>query len=415
MKVLKIFRQSLKALYSNKARSFLTVLGIVIGIASVIALMSLGSGAKEDITRRISTLGTANITVLPGAGVETSGLEGGHPGGRLGGGSQQASTLTVADLDSLRDKIGQAGIKQVSGNVTNSSVFNTSSGEQRFQIVGTSSPFFEMMNLEAERGRLYDEGDVSSGSKTIVLGNDFARDVFGDEDPTGKTLDIGGAQYTVAGVLETVDESGMVNHNIQGYIPNTAARETFGSDDFTSIVVQAESDDSVARAKKEMTGTLLANHGISSKKLADFNVNSSQDLLSTVTSITDILTAFLAGIAGISLLVGGIGIMNIMLVSVTERTREIGLRKAVGAKTVHILVQFLTEALLLTFAGGVLGIIFGQILSGAAGRILDFSTIVTGSSILLAVCVAVAVGVVFGIYPAAKAARLNPIEALRYE
>lgn len=415
MGFLKIFKQSLKALNSNKARSFLTVLGIVIGIASVIALMSLGNGAQQDITGRIRTLGTSNITVLPGAGGTGGVFQGGAPGSRMGGSQQTASTLTTADLDSLVGKIGQAGIASVSGNISNSSVFDTSNGEQRYQVVGTSHSQFDMLGLEAENGSLYSEGDVSGGAHSIVLGSDMARDIFGKEDSVGKTIELSGTPFTVAGVLERADESGVVNPNIQAYIPYTAAAETFGVDTFTSIVVQAQDEDSVVEAKEEVTGTLLANHGISNEKLADFNVNSSQDLLSTVTSVTNILTAFLAGIAGISLLVVGIGIMNIMLVSVTERTREIGLRKAVGAKTSHVLAQFLTEALLLTSAGGILGILFGRILSGVAGRVLDISTLVTGGSILLAVCVAVGVGLMFGIYPAAKAARLDPIEALRYE
>ncbi|MFH1151369.1 MAG: ABC transporter permease [Actinomycetota bacterium] len=416
MRTLKIIRQSFSAVLANKGRSFLTILGIVIGIASVIALMSLGSGAKKDITERISVLGTANVTVTPGASVEDNGVGpgGGRPGARLTG-SGQASTLTQADLDALQGLIGKDGIQEVTGNISGTAVFDTADGEQRFEVLGTSADYFDILNLELARGKAYSPEEVSSVAKTIVLGKELASDVFGAQDPVGRTLDISGVPYTVTGVLADVEESGFTNPDIQGFIPYTAAREAFGAENFNSLIVRTDSEEHVDAAKKEVESALLASHGIEDVNLADFTVRSSEDLLATVTSITDIMTAFLGGIAAISLLVGGIGIMNIMLVSVTERTREIGLRKAVGARTGHIMVQFLTEALLLTVTGGLLGVVFGRLLSGLAGRILNFSTVVTGSSIVLAVCVAAFIGIVFGLYPAAKAARLDPINALRYE
>jgi putative ABC transport system permease protein len=416
MRSLKIFKQSVGALLSNKGRSFLTVLGIIIGIAAVIALMSLGSGAKVWITERISTLGTANITVMPGADTEGEGPmgHGPGPGGGLAG-TQQSSTLTEADLRALEAEVGENGIVAVTGNMTNTAVLATTSGDERFGVVGTSSAYFQMLNREIARGAAYADEDVAARSRVVVLGEDVAREVFGDAEPVGDTLQIAGETYTVVAVLARADENAISDPNVQAFIPYTAAQDTFGTDRFTSFVVQAGSEDEVDAAKAEVTATLLAAHGMSDPELTDFNVKSSQDLLETVNSITDMLTAFLAGIAAISLLVGGIGIMNIMLVSVTERTREIGLRKAVGAKTRHILGQFLTEALLLTLAGGLLGIVVGRLLSQGAAHMLDFSTIVTSGSVLLAVCVSAAIGLVFGIFPAAKAARKNPIDALRYE
>ncbi|OFW70578.1 MAG: hypothetical protein A2V52_03800 [Actinobacteria bacterium RBG_19FT_COMBO_54_7] len=417
MKALRIAKQSFTAILASKARSFLTILGIVIGIAAVIALMSLGNGAKKDLTDRVSVLGTSNITVVPGAdsggGPMAMHKEEGQGQGLTG--NRNTSTLSQQDLDSLNDKIGSSAIKGVSGNIAATSIFNTLEGEQRFQVTGTSEDYLAIMNLDVAEGRWYTEEELAAGAKLLVLGNELAADVFGEGTALGGSLTIEGSAYSVIGVLDVADESGISNPNKGAFIPYTAARASFGTENFTSIVIAAEDEASVDAAKEEVTGILLANHNAKNEDLADFTVRSSQDLLATITSITDIMTAFLAGIAAISLLVGGIGIMNIMLVSVTERTREIGLRKAVGAKTSDILVQFVTEAVLLTFTGGIFGIIFGRLLSLAAGHMLDFSTIVTGGSILLAVCVAGVIGVIFGIYPAAKAARLDPIEALRYE
>jgi putative ABC transport system permease protein len=425
MKVIVIIKQSFKAIFANKGRSFLTTLGIVIGIGSVIALMALGAGVKTTISSRISTLGTKNLIIRSGAGLNTQNAASAHMGGGasgaqantaqqgIGGGS--SSTLTIEDLATVRDKKKNPYVKMAVGTVTGSEIFTTTAGDKRFSITGTEPDHFKIQNYGIGKGALFTAADVDNRAKVIVLGSQTATDLFGTKSAVGKELTISGAAYKVIGVLKKADESGLTNPNSQAYIPYTAAFDSFQVEKFSGMTALATADNRVTDAKASITKSLLANHGIKDAKLADFNVNSSADLLSTVSSITGIMTSLLSGIAAISLLVGGIGIMNIMLVSVTERTREIGLRKAVGAKTGDILGQFVVEAVLLTLTGGLLGIGFGYGIAELAGKMLGFAPAVTPNAIMLAVGVSSIVGLVFGIYPAAKAARLDPIDALRYE
>lgn len=422
MKLWMIFKQSIKAIFANKGRSFLTVLGIIIGISSVIALIALGEGASANISNRIAALGTTNLTVRPGSGGigqsnrGNNGHFGGPPGGNEGPtGGQSASTLTTNDLKSLSDNSKHPQIKVVSGSVGSSAIFKVDGQDQRFTVLGTSASYFAINNLSVKTGRLYSSTDIDQRSKVVVLGSQLATDLYKNNDPIGKTLTIETDNYQIIGILKQAEESGFGNPNTQVYIPYTAAMDTFKVNNFSTITVQAQNEDVVDQVKSDIQNTLLVNHNIKELKLADFSVNSSKDLLSTVNSILSLMTSLLAGIAAISLLVGGIGIMNIMLVSVTERTREIGLRKAVGAKTRDILVQFIIESVILTLTGGIVGIGFGFLISMILGRFVGFTPIVTMQAILLAVGVSSAVGLVFGIYPAAKAARLNPIDALRYE
>ncbi len=424
MKIYTIFRQSIKAIFTNKGRSFLTILGIVIGIGSVIALISFGTGVKASVSDRISTLGTTNITIMPGAGFDPSAAhsqgggktegQGGAPG-PAGGFNQASSTLTTEDIKSLADKTKHPQIKTVSGQITGSTIINTSNGDQRYTVLGTSESYMKIQNLSLSKGDFYKQGEVDNKAKVIVLGSQLAQDLYGSEGTLGKELIIEGSAYRIIGILKPADENGFTNPNSQAYMPYTAAGEAFKTQNFNSITVQAQNENVVNQVKNDIKATLLANHQIKDAKLADFNVSSSADLLSAVNGITSMLTALLAGIAAISLLVGGIGIMNIMLVSVTERTREIGLRKAVGAKTLDIMSQFIIEAVLLTLAGGILGIGMGFLIGKLAAPGLGFTPIVSSSSILLAVGVSSFIGLLFGVYPAAKASRLNPIDALRYE
>jgi putative ABC transport system permease protein len=426
MKAWVILKQSLKALAANKGRSFLTTLGIIIGIGSVIALMALGAGVKSNISSRISTLGTKNLMIRSGAGFGAQnaasahmGAAGGQSSGDMGGGGigggGGTSTLTTADLATLRDKKKNPYIKLAAGTVSGSAIFTTTAGDQRFTIIGTEPDNFKIQNNSIDKGALFTQANIDDKAKVIVLGSQAATDLFGKKSAIGQKLTISGAEYKVIGVLKKVDETGFANPNGQGYVPYSAAFESFQVEKFSGLTALVTDESRVDSAKASIDKSLLANHGIKDKKLADFSVNSSADLLSTISTITGIMTSLLAGIAAISLIVGGIGIMNIMLVSVTERTREIGLRKAVGAKTSDILGQFVIEAILLTLTGGVLGIAAGYGLAEVASRMLGFAPVVTPNAIALAVGVSTTVGLVFGIYPAAKAARLDPIEALRYE
>ncbi len=421
MKYWTILKQSLKAIFANKGRSFLTVLGIIIGIGSVIALISLGNGVQASINSQIGKLGTTTLTITPGGGrfaaasSASSGQSKVSTGGGGGGTLGSTSTLKVADLTSLSDKTKHPLIKAVTGTVNGTAIFTVKGVEERDTIVGTNLAYFSINNLSVATGRTLNQTDIDQTSKVIVLGNTLASNAYPSTNPIGQTILIGSDTYTIVGVLAKADESAFSNPNGNGYIPYTSAMSTFSTDTFSSMSVQAVDANSVNAVKTDITSTLLANHGITDSKLADFGVLTSADLLSTVGNITGILTSLLAGIAAISLVVGGIGIMNIMLVSVTERTREIGLRKAVGAKTSDILLQFVVEAVVLTLAGGVLGIGLGYLLGKIAARVLSITPVVTLQAILLAVGVSSAIGLVFGIYPAAKAARLNPIDALRYE
>ncbi len=415
MRIWLLIGQSLKAIFANKGRSLLTILGIVIGIGSIIGLVSLGAGVRVSISDRILALGATNLTILPGAVAGAQSLDPTRTPSQTRGFTLSTSTLTEKDMLSLADRKQHPHIKYVSGEITSSTVAETKTGDKRFPVLGVSPDYFAINSLTARQGRLFTQNHIDQKSPVLVMGNELAKELYGNENPIGNTLEIEGTGYRVIGIFNPADETGLANPNNQAYIPYTAAAETFKSPNFNFIYVQATDEDVVPALKREIRKTLMKNHKITNSSLADFTVISSGDVLSAVDSITNMLTSLLAGIAAISLLVGGIGIMNIMLVSVSERTREIGLRKAVGARTVDILNQFLIEAVLLTLTGGILGIGFGILIGEISEVYLGFTPIVTSSTIVLAVGVSSLVGLIFGVYPAMKASRLDPINALRYE
>ena len=414
-------RVALGGLVVNKMRSGLTMLGVVIGVAAVIALMSIGQGAQASITEQISDVGSNLIFVFPGA----TSVHG------VSGASGSAATLTYADADAIAD----AG--HVPDAVTVAPVFSQNTqvvfGDENVNVSvsGVTPEYPEALSgVEVVNGRFVEGKDVFGRSNVAVLGYQTAIDLFGGFDPVGQKVKVtvpgetgGRVSLTVVGVLDEQGASGMADPDEVVLVPITTAqtrifngRNSLGEPLVSQVNVVAASADRADAAVGEITALLRDRHGIDpDAEEDDFTVMNQADLLDMATQVTDIMTIFLGAISGISLLVGGIGIMNIMLVSVTERTREIGLRKAVGARKADILVQFLLEAVVLSLVGGVLGILLGVGLASLVNMSGVMESLVTFDSIALAVGFSAAIGLFFGIYPANQAAKLNPIEALRYE
>lgn len=417
MKIYNIFKQSFKSILGNKVRSFLTVLGIIIGIGSVIGLLSLGNGVQENISKQIGNLGSTNITVLSVEGLGSGGNALDSRTQNRSAGYTNIQTLTKNDFEALKS-IDSASIQKVTGAISGTSIFNINGKDQRKNVTGVTPGYFEITSLNVTQGRSFNEGDNTKESYVAVLGSKLASDLFGNENAINKTIQIQNKEFTIVGVLEN-KEGGAFNFfnnpNSNVFIPDEVALDLFDTNYYSVFTIKSSSEDRIEEAKTIIENTLLKSHNITDKSLEDFSVTTSKDLLNTISQVTGVLTSLLAGIAGISLLVGGIGIMNIMLVSVTERTREIGLRKAVGAQTSDIMIQFVIEAVILTLIGGLFGVLLGYGISLGASKVLSFQAIVTTDAILLAFGVSSIIGIIFGIYPAAKAARLNPIDALRYE
>ncbi len=409
-------------LLANKMRSALTMLGVIIGVAAVIALMSVGKGAQAAITGEISSIGSNLFFVLPGAS--------GRLGARMGGTRGSAETLTYEDAKAIADPRNVPDAQIVAPEYGQNTQVIFGKENVNVSVTGvTPAHQHAISGIEVEKGRFIEEKDVDGRANVAVLGHQTAIDLFGGFDPVGQRIKIaipggngGRVSLTVVGVLARRSSSGITNPNEIVFVPITTAqtrifagRNAWGEPIVTMINVMATAEDRVDAAADEVTALLHARHRINADEDDDFTVMTQDEILETVTSVTDTLTVFLGAIAAISLLVGGIGIMNIMLVSVTERTREIGIRKAVGARKTDILTQFLLEAVVLSLLGGLIGILLGIGLS----RIVDMTgvmeSVVTLDSVAMAVGFSFAVGVFFGIYPANQAAKLNPIDALRYE
>ncbi len=414
MSWLETLRTGLNGVRTHRLRSGLTVLGILIGIAAVILTVGLGEGAQAQVSSEITALGTNLLTISPGSSTSATGIRGGFG---------TASTLTTYDASSLGSSIVAPDIKAVAPITEASETLTFGTSNWSTTVVGTTPAWITVRGETIAQGRFIDNQDVTDHEAVIVLGSVTASELFSREDPVGQTVDVGGLPLTVVGVLDTVgsstSSSTTADPDDTAIVPlTTAAEEIFGGtsrDSVSSIIVAARSSHDLTAAYQEADHELLALHGITTASDADFTITSEAQELTTATSVDRTLTILLGGVAGISLLVGGIGVMNIMLVSVTERIREIGLRKALGATPGQIRRQFLVEASVLGLTGGALGaglgIIGAVFLPGAVGDPITISPL----AVVLAVVVAMAIGVIFGVYPASRAANLAPIDALRSE
>ena len=406
MLITDLFEETYFAVSTNKTRSGLTILGIVIGIGSVIAMISIGQGATGSIESSIQSMGSNLITVMPGFQRSFSQVS-------VGRGS--ARSLTIEDAEAISNEVSfvQATAPELSGRyqvVAKGKNTNT-------QVVGTVASYLNVKNIEVEQGSFVSEQNVRSQSKVAVLGPTTRDDLFGEGViPVGETVRINGINFKVIGVTKSKGGTGFGSQDDMIFIPlTTAQRFLAGTDYVSTISVQAESSQLMAQVQTGITNLLLQRHNILNPETADFSVLNQQDILGAASSIINTMTILLAAIAGISLIVGGIGIMNMMMTTVTERTREIGLRKAIGAKRLDISLQFLAEAVMLTFLGGAIGIILGSGIAWGITFFTEMATKISLSSIILAFSVSAGIGIAFGYWPAQKAAKLNPIEALRYE
>ncbi len=402
------FRIAFRALGRNKMRSFLTGLGIIIGVGAVISMVSIGEGAKRGIEDRFASMGTNLLFVRPGS-QNQRGVHGGW-----------GSMTTLKEDDAMAIAQQCPAVMYVSPSVSARAQTVYGNKNWNTSISGTGADYPEVRNWEVESGMYFDEGMVKAAAKVCVLGADVKTNLFEDEDPIGKVIRVKKIPFKVLGVLKKRGESGgFGSRDDMITIPyTTAMRRLQGIDYIQSVDVRAVSADKMAEAQGQIEDLLRVRHRIAPGAEDDFNVGNMSEIAESAAESTKMMTVLLGSIAGISLLVGGIGIMNIMLVSVTERIREIGLRMAIGAREKDILLQFLTEAVVLSLMGGLIGIGFGIGASKLIKNIKMFSafkTVVSLDSVLLAFCFAAAIGIFFGFYPARKASRLDPIEALRYE
>lgn len=404
MQLKQLIKIAIRSLNVNKSRSFLTALGVIIGVASVILLVSVGSGLKDFITGQMQDMGSNLIMIVPGDIDIEAGAEGGAAGGAFS--SITASKLELSDVEEIERNLSQ--IEDAAAVVMAPGLASYKSEAFNGQIIGTTQNYVNIRSSEFETGGFFTESEVNSGRKVAVLGHTIAHELFGDQNPLGEKIKVGDYRYLVMGVMEEQGGQGSLTSDDKIFVPITTAQRQFGIDNISLIFAEVGSSNEVASVVPLIEEVLLKRH-----EEEDFTVIDQKEILSTVSAILDTLTVALGGIAAISLLVGGIGIMNIMLVSVTERTREIGLRKALGATPEIILTQFLIEAVFLSVGGGIIGILVG---SGGAVLLNNLIPMtVTAWSIILAFVVSAGVGIVFGITPARRASLLSPIEALRYE
>ena len=398
------FLMAWASLVANKLRSLLTMLGIIIGVAAVIALVSIGNGVKQDIEDSISSLGSNLLVVLPGAPRT--------PGARSSQGSMKS--LKISDYEAIAKL---EGVKAASPMTNGSYVVIYQNKNWTTSVAGVNSNFQDVNNWTMTSGRFFSDKNVQNRERVAVVGQTVVKNLFTDEDPVGKEIRVKNIPFRVIGVLKSKGNGTMGNDQDDTVlIPYTTSMERVeGIDYLRRVYVVAKDDGGIDRLQADIENLLRVRHNIKDTNLDDFNIQNMKSIMETVAQTTGTFTLFLGAVAAISLVVGGIGIMNIMLVSVTERTREIGVRKALGATYSVIVTQFLIEAVVISLMGGFIGIAFGIGASKVIGMVSGMSTVVSVPTIIMSFAFSMAIGLIFGIYPARKAAKLNPIDALHYE
>ncbi|MCC6695950.1 MAG: ABC transporter permease [Candidatus Hydrogenedentes bacterium] len=393
---------ALRSLMANKLRSLLSMLGIIIGVGAVIAMLALGAGAQKQVLDQVTSMGANLMMIMPGQGMR-AGVRSGNP-----------QTLTLDDATAILENVEQ--IHMVSPVVRGNAQFKYYSNNTQSSVMGVSTTYFEIRNFNIDKGRTITSAEIDRRAKVAVLGADTVTELFEDIEPIGQEVKIGGIAFTVVGTLKSKGSMGPFSYDDLAIIPyTTAMNRVLGVDYLDEIDVQIEEGADQETVQADLETLLRKRHKMRQDEDDDFNVRNMAEMVETATSVTQTFTLLLGGVAGISLVVGGIGIMNIMLVTVTERTREIGIRKAIGAKDRDILVQFLLESILLSALGGLAGVGLGVGSALATTAISGFDTVIQPFSVILALSFAVTIGVFFGFYPARRAALLDPIDALSYE
>ncbi len=406
------FKTAFTGLKTHKSRSILTILGIVIGITAIILVMAVGQGAQELIIGQIQGLGSRTIAVVPGR----------QPRGPSDFAQIFSDSLKEKDLTALERKENVPTLKEIMPVVFGGESASYEGETYRLTIFGASELISKIFDLVPAEGRFFTDDDIKSRADVVVIGAKVRDELFGSSDAIGQKIKIKEKSFRVIGILPRKGQVSFFNFDDMAIVPYTTAQQLiFGIKHFHRFIIEADSEENIARTVRDVKETLRSSHGITDPLKDDFFVETQADLVGRLSTVTNVLTILLVSVAAISLLVGGIGIMNIMLVSVTERTREIGLRKAVGATEKNILTQFLLEAVMLTVSGGIVGIALGALLSLAASFILSqfvglsWKFTFPISAALIGLAVSTSIGIIFGIYPARQASLKNPIEALHYE